>query len=94
MSNDASDKDRINRGFQIACEVQKAQSVASGNYGRGVKFAQFRVLKDATCPAILFETGFITNPDEEKRCISAEFRQIMADSLAQGIARAVSLSER
>ena len=91
LSDDALDKNRKISGFQIACAVQKAQSVASGNYGRGVKFAQFRVLKDAKCPAILFETGFVTNPDEEKRCVSAEFRQIMAEALAQGIVRAVSL---
>ena len=91
LSDDIQDNSRISPAFQIACEMQKFQSQASGNYGRGVKFAQFRVLKDAKSPAILFETGFITHPDEEKRCVSAEYRQIMAEALAQGIARAVSL---
>lgn len=92
LSDEAVDNAGSIPAFQIACEIQKAQSHASGNYGRGVKFAGFRVLKDARCPAILFETGFITHPDEEKRCVSSEYRQIMAEALAQGIARGVSLS--
>ena len=91
LSGDSLDSARITPAFQIAREVQKAQSQASGNYGRGVKFASFRVLRDAKCPAILFEAGFITHPDEEKRCVSAEYRQIMAEALAQGIIRGVSL---
>ena len=94
LSDDAADRSKIISSLQIACEVQKAQSQASGNYGRGVKFASFRVLKDAKSPAILFEAGFVTNPDEEKRCVSNTFRQTMAEALAQGIARAVSLSTR
>ena len=92
LSNDSADDKKIMASLQIACEVQKAQSQATGNYGRGVKFASFRVLKDAACPAILFETGFVTNPDEEKRCVSNTFRQTMAEALAQGITRAVSPS--
>ena len=94
LSDDSENSGKISQALQIACEIQKGQSEASGNYGRGVKFAKFRVLKDAQCPAILFETGFLSNPDEEKRCASAEFRQIMADALAKGIVRAVSLSKR
>lgn len=91
LSRNPADDARITPAFQVACEIQKAQSVASGNYGRGVKFADFRVLRDAQMPAILFEAGFITNPDEEKRCVSANWRQIMADSMAKGIFRAASL---
>ena len=90
LSKNSFDRN-IAAAFQIACEMQKAQSKASGSYGRGVKFADFKVLRDAQCPAILFEAGFITNPDDEKRAVSDNYRQIMADSLAQGIVRAVSL---
>ena len=91
LLSDEPDNSGITAAFQIACEIQKFQSQASGNYGRGVKFAKFRVLRDAKCPAILFEAGFLTHPDEEKRCVSAEYRQIMAEALAQGIVRGVSL---
>ena len=91
LLSDEPDNSGIIAAFQIACEIQKFQSQASGNYGRGVKFAKFRVLRDAKCPAILFEAGFLTHPDEEKRCVSAEYRQIMAEALAQGIVRGVSL---
>ena len=91
LSQNPLDNARITPAFQVACEIQKAQSVASGNYGRGVKFADFKVLRDAQMPAILFEAGFITNPDEERRCVAAIYRQVMADSLAKGIFRAASL---
>ena len=94
LSDNPQDNARIAPAFQIACEVQKSQSIASGNYGRGVKFADFKVLRDSPAPAILIEAGFITNPDEEKRCVSANYRQIMADSLAKGIYRGVSLLAR
>lgn len=94
LSSKEADYAKILPAVKIACEVQKSQSVASGNYGRGVKFANFRVLRDAAVPAILFETGFLTNPDDEKKCLAPEWRQIMAEAVAQGISRAVSLSEQ
>lgn len=91
LSYNAVDKSKIISALKIACEMQKAQSHAFGNYGRGVKFANFKVLRDSDCPAILFETGFLSNPDDEKKCLAPQWRQIMAESLAKGIIRAVSL---
>ena len=91
MSDRKKVDDKILNAVNIAVSVQKNQSSASGTYGRGVKFANFRVLRDAECPAILFETGFISNPDDEKKCLSVQWRQLMADALAKGIIQAVSL---
>jgi N-acetylmuramoyl-L-alanine amidase len=49
---------------------------------RGVKQAPFRVLIGVNAPAVLVEVSFITNPDEEKKITSDEFRRQVADTLA------------
>jgi N-acetylmuramoyl-L-alanine amidase len=49
---------------------------------RGVKQAPFRVLIGVNAPAVLVEVAFITNPDEERRLDSAEFRRQTAETLA------------
>ncbi len=52
----------------------------------GVKSALFYVLLGARMPAVLVETAFISNRDEERRLASARYQ----DEVAGGIARAVS----
>ncbi len=49
---------------------------------RGVKQAPFRVLVGVNAPAVLVEVSFITNPDEERKLTSDEFRRQVADTLA------------
>jgi N-acetylmuramoyl-L-alanine amidase len=52
----------------------------------GVKSALFYVLLGARMPAVLVETGFISNRDEERRLDSARYQE----EVASGIARAVT----
>jgi N-acetylmuramoyl-L-alanine amidase len=52
----------------------------------GVKSALFYVLLGARMPAVLVETGFISNREEERRLASARYQ----NEVAGGIARAVS----
>jgi N-acetylmuramoyl-L-alanine amidase len=52
----------------------------------GVKSALFYVLLGARMPAVLVETGFISNRDEERRLDSVRYQE----EVATGIARAVS----
>ena len=56
----------------------------------GVKSALFYVLLGARMPAVLVETGFISNREEERRLASARYQ----DEIAGGIARAVSAFAR
>ncbi len=49
---------------------------------RGVKQAPFKVLIGVNAPAVLVEVAFVTNPDEEARLDSDEFRKQVADTLA------------
>lgn len=49
---------------------------------RGVKQAPFRVLIGVNAPAVLVEVAFISNPEEEQKIASEEFRRSVAETLA------------
>ena len=51
----------------------------------GVKHALFYVLLGAKMPAILVETGFISNPAEESRLRSGKYQETTADAIARGV---------
>ncbi|MBX7157768.1 MAG: N-acetylmuramoyl-L-alanine amidase [Verrucomicrobiae bacterium] len=52
---------------------------------RGVKRARFYVIRNTYCPSILVEGGFLTNRRECERILSPNYRQAMANAIAQGI---------
>jgi len=52
---------------------------------REAKTANFFVVRNVTYPAVLVESGFLTNGDEARRLASPAYRQQMAESLAAGI---------
>lgn len=65
--------------------VQKSLLRATGANDRGVRRARFVVIRDATCPAILVEAGFLSNSAEEKKLVSPEYREALAKAIADGI---------
>lgn len=71
----------------LATRLQEELAVAAGIEMRGVKQAPFRVLVGAAMPAVLVETAFISNPEEEQQLASEAFQQQVARALARGIAR-------
>lgn len=54
---------------------------------RGLKQAPFWVLKDARMPAILVETGFLSNPEGERRLRSSSYQSKIARAIAKAIDR-------
>lgn len=58
----------------------------------GVKTAPFYVLIHTSMPSILAEVSFISNPVEEQRLKSKSYRQIMAESLLEGIKKFISVN--
>lgn len=72
-------------GQVFAQTVQDAFIKEVGSYDRGIKSANYYVLKNTNMPAILIELGFISNPDEEKRLASPDYQQKYAQGLADGI---------
>jgi N-acetylmuramoyl-L-alanine amidase len=56
-----------------------------GTHDHGVKTAGFYVLVGAQMPAVLFETAFISNTNDETRLSTADFRQKLADAIVNAI---------
>jgi N-acetylmuramoyl-L-alanine amidase len=88
-------KEKIEESREFAGDVQ--QSLHSGLAtkspairDRGVKKAPFIVLIGANMPSILAEISFVSNPTDEHRLATSEYRQRIAESLYRGIARYVN----
>jgi len=65
--------------------VSRLQAGFSGVMNLGVRSARFYVLTGAEMPAILVETSFISNPQEEKRLINPSYQNEIASAIVQGI---------
>jgi N-acetylmuramoyl-L-alanine amidase len=77
----------LKESSDLAEATQEELNVLSGTENRGVKQAPFRVLVGATMPAVLVETAFISNAEEEKKLGSPAFQQSVADAVARAISR-------
>ncbi len=52
---------------------------------RGFKHHKFAVLRLAKCPAVLIEAGFLSNDAEARKIATPEYRQKIAEAIADGI---------
>lgn len=71
----------LKQSSQLAERIQAGLNALLGTANRGVKQAPFKVLTGTACPAVLVETAFISNPEEEKALGTEEFQ----DSVAQAV---------
>ncbi|HBC78690.1 MAG TPA: N-acetylmuramoyl-L-alanine amidase [Bacteroidales bacterium] len=69
----------------LASTIQSQLKNRAGRIDRGVKQAGFWVLYMTTMPSVLVETGFITNPDEEKYLVSKEGQDYIASAIYRAI---------
>ena len=70
----------LDQSILFAEKVQK-EFRNIGRYDRGVRQAGFLVLYKTTMPSVLIETGFLTNPNEEKFLADVEGQTKMANSM-------------
>jgi len=87
-------KDKIEESRELAADVQQSlhaglAAKAPAIRDRGVKKAPFIVLIGANMPSILAEISFISNPTDEKRLQTSDYRQKIAESLYKGISKYV-----
>ena len=83
------------RGFETYYHSPASRELAERIHGklltirrsanRGVHFANFRVLRLATYPAVLVECGFLSNKREGRGARDADFRELLADKIAEAI---------
>jgi N-acetylmuramoyl-L-alanine amidase len=78
----------------LAYHVQKALVGRIASHDRGVKRSRFLVLKNAPCPAVLVECGFVSNPREEERLLTEAHREAMAQGLVRGVINYLNLVKR
>ncbi len=85
-------KDKIDESRELATDVQQCLYAGlatrhSTLRDRGVKKAPFVVLIGANMPSILAEISFVSNPTDEAKLETPEYREKIAESLYKGIAK-------
>jgi N-acetylmuramoyl-L-alanine amidase len=88
-------KEKVEESREFATDVQ--HSLYLGLAGkertlrdRGVKKAPFIVLIGANMPSILAEISFVSNPGDERKLQTPEYRQKIAEALYRGVARYIN----
>ena len=73
------------QGQRLAQSIQEKMIEANGLGDRGISTCNFYVVKHSYMPAVLIETAFITNYDEEALLSDDEWQTTMAKAIAEGI---------
>lgn len=73
------------KGKEYATKVQSKLVKVTGLRDRGVKEANFAVLRHTKMPGILIECGFISNNEEELLLMSEEYRDKVAKCIVESI---------
>lgn len=81
----------IGQSYKLAQAVQKELIAATKATDRGVKTANYHVLRETNMPAILIETGFISNDVEAQKLFTASYQNTIAEAAARAIASFLGL---
>jgi N-acetylmuramoyl-L-alanine amidase len=77
------------QNLQLALSVHQALLRVNGHRDRGVRRARFLgVLRGQQRPAVLIEGGYLSNPQEARLIAEPQYRQKLADAVAQGLGAA------
>ncbi len=74
-----------NENIALATAVHSRCILASKAIDRGIQRARFSVLCTITRPAILFEGGFVSNPEEGRKISTSTYQDMLAQSICEGI---------
>jgi N-acetylmuramoyl-L-alanine amidase len=80
--------------FALAEAVQKELIEKTKRDDRGVKIANFHVLRETKMPAILIECGFMTNQEEAQALKSASYRNTCAEAITEALASFYKLQKK
>jgi len=76
-------------GDQVLKEMKKIAKLHS----KTVQQAGFVVLKSPDIPSVLVETGFISNPYEERKLKSSKYQKQVANAIYKGIKKFISIEK-
>jgi N-acetylmuramoyl-L-alanine amidase len=71
--------------IELARSICRSINRSLGAEILGIKGANYEVLRGAHMPAVLVETGFLSNYNEERMLRNSYYRQKIAESIAEGI---------
>src|ERR1700745_3296427 len=71
--------------FDLANQIQSKLITIPNSANGGVHTANFRVLRLASCPAVLVECGYLSNRSEGNQARDWEYRELLADRIAEAI---------
>jgi N-acetylmuramoyl-L-alanine amidase len=74
-----------NRGAVLAARIQRQIISRVSTENRGMRSAEYYVLRNCRLPAALVECGFLTNPSEAQLALRPAYRQQIAEQIAAGI---------
>ncbi len=84
---------------KLAIDIQRhilgnLRSRYKGVEDGGVRPAPFWVLVGAEMPAVLVETGYLSNPTERRRLLDPRYQELLAKGIAEGIENYLANRER
>jgi N-acetylmuramoyl-L-alanine amidase len=82
---DMAQSEHLEESYNLGANLQSSLVSATEAYDRGVKQANFYVLRGAFMPSVLLEFGFISNKEEEKKLINSSYQEKLIDSVFIGI---------
>ncbi len=81
----------IKQSGRLAELIQAELNSLLGTANRGIKQAPFKVLTAVACPAVLVETAFISNPEEERKLADPAFQDNVAQAVYRGLVNYIRL---
>lgn len=74
-------------GNRLASLVQEETIRSTGAFDRGIKSAEFLVLRETVMPATLIEVGFLSNPTEAELIADDGYQNKLVSGMVEGIQR-------
>ncbi|MFO7896887.1 MAG: N-acetylmuramoyl-L-alanine amidase [Candidatus Cloacimonadales bacterium] len=82
---DMAQNEHLEESYKLSTYLQDNLVLKTQNYDRGVKQANFYVLRGAYMPAVLIEIGFLSNPEDEKKLKTEQYQNKVVQSIYESV---------
>jgi len=82
---DMAQSEYLEESYNLSMRLQNDLIRTTESRDRGVKQANFYVLRGAFMPAVLIELGFLSNKEEEKKLTKSSYQNKLAQSIYESI---------